>query len=247
MSEGAEGAAAESQSGGFGGGQEGYSQGQQGGYERSAEQPSSYQDMEARQGIAALYNAIQGLTEKMKGVDTLQERLSPLWQEQKQQEPAIDDYDGTILTLQRQVEALAKLFETDQEYRKDSYQKMQQQKMAQYQQELQSWVSQTTQTIDTHLEDCGYPGFAMNAHLVRNFLEKEYTDFMGRVRPNSKEAQVATQLVNNPQFWADVYVQEIIPALSEQSQRFNMMAERRTQSRYVPEAEKVYSGRHVWR
>jgi len=246
MSDGSEGS---SGSIGAGIGGQGVSSGVEGGFsgEQQASESQSYQDMDARRGIATLYSAVQSIAEKMKGIDSLQERLAPLFAESKPQAAPIEDYDGALMSLQKQVEALTRLFETDQRYRKTNYEQTQRQRQQHQQMQAQQMVAEYTADIDRSLKEQGYPGFAKSAALVRSYIENQLEEFSRSYNPSREQMQAALGRANSPGFWADVYVTRVLPLLNEQMQEYRSMGELRQVSKYVPVEDRVYQGRHVWR
>ncbi len=198
---------------------------------------------EHRQAIASLYNMIKGLQGGMEGVNTLQQRLSPLLNPPQAEGPRFDDYDAELESQKKEIAALANIVKG---YIEAQYQQQtEQQRIAQerYTQELGNWVQETQSTIDSHLEEHGYPGFSDNAASVREYIRAELHQASQSYAPNSVEMAVCKHLSESPQYWADVYTQHIVPKLTNHMTRFSRMADARDRAVNYNPQNVAYSGR----
>jgi len=78
--------------------------------------------------------------------------------------------------------------------------------------EVSNYVEQSVATLDSVLEENGYPYFAQYRSLVRSAIENDPAWYQARSR---EEVEALLVEASDPRTWARVYVESIVPTLAQ--------------------------------
>lgn len=238
------------------GGQESGGQESSQGYGGQQQQQSDYSQVasqltETRQAAAALYQHSQSQAQQLAQLQAQMQPLMELQQrlagDQNRQPPPIENYDEHLINLMRSQNMLMEQYKQDQAYRTQIQQQLQAQQQQEYQQQLGAWLTNAVDTTDRTCTEAGYPGFRESLPTIASYIENEVREKINRgENPNSPAfAEYWKTKVDNPQYWADIFVNAVLPMYKDQIVgRYNRMGDRRQIMR-VPTEEAEYQGRQT--
>ena len=212
----------------------------------------SSQLSETRQAAAALYQHSQQQADQLA---QLQSQMGPLLElqqrlagdQQNRQPPPIENYDEHLINLMKSQNALMEQYQLDQQYRERMQQQLVQQQQAEYQQQLGAWLGNAVQVTDASCTEAGYPGFKESLPTIASYIENEIREKLqqGQTQNSPEFQEYWRSKVDSPQYWADVFVNEVLPMYQERIVgRYNRMGDRRQLMR-VPTEEAEYRGRRT--
>lgn len=208
---------------------------------------------ETRQAAAAIYQYSQQQAQQLA---QLQAQMGPLTELQQRLTgpkdngpPPIENYDEYLVKLMKSQNALMEQYKQDQIYREQLQQQYEQQRQAEYQQQLGAWLNNAVSTTDQSLTEAGYPGFKESLPTIAAYVENEIRQRLanGQSAQSPEFIQYWSEKVDSPQYWADIFVREVLPMYKDRIVgRYERMGDRRQMMR-IPTEEAEYRGRQTIR
>lgn len=209
----------------------------------------SSQLAETRQAAAALYQYSQQQAQQLAELKAQMGPLSELQQRltgpQDKGPPPIENYDEYLVKLMKSQNSLMEQYKQDQTYREQLQQQYEQQRQAEYQQQLGAWLKTAVSTTDQSLTEAGYPGFKESLPTIAAYVENEVRQRLanGQTAKSPEFIQFWSEKVDNPQYWADIFVKDVLPMYKDRIVgRYERMGDRRQIMR-IPTEEAEYKGR----